>query len=131
MFQIIYWKLAPYLAPFFLLTTIVFFSMCVWRGEIILGLQAELIKDKNQEVKVIIEQVKAANEIGQQYEQRKADREELKVEVTHEIEKIVSVPLYSNLCFDYDGLHLLNSQISTINSTAQPDATLPPSKEFE
>lgn len=131
MFQIIYWKLAPYLAPFFLLTTIVFFSMCVWRGEIILGLQAELIKDKNQEVKVIIEQVKAANAIGQQYEQRKADREELKVEVTHEIEKIVSVPLYSNLCFDYDGLHLLNSQISTINSTAQPDATLPPSKEFE
>lgn len=131
MFQIIYWKLAPYLAPFFLLTTIVFFSMCVWRGEIILGLQAELIKDKNQEVKVIIEQVKAANEIGQQYEQRKAEREELKVEVTHEIEKIVSVPLYSNLCFDYDGLHLLNSQISTINSTAQPDATLPPSKEFE
>lgn len=131
MFQIIYWKLAPYLAPFFLLTTIVFFSMCVWRGEIILGLQAELIKDKNQEVKVIIEQVKAANEIGQQYEQHKAEREELKVEVTHEIEKIVSVPLYSNLCFDYDGLHLLNSQISTINSTAQPDATLPPSKEFE
>lgn len=131
MFQIIYWKLAPYLAPFFLLTTIVFFSMCVWRGEIILGLQAELIKDKNQEVKVIIEQVKAANEIGQQYEQRKADREELKVEVTHEIEKIVSVPLYSNLCFDYDGLHLLNSQISTINSTAQPDATLPSSKESD
>ena len=120
MVVLIYKKLAPYLAPFFLLTTIVFFAMCVWRGEVILGLQAEAIKDKDKEIKVVIEQHDSENKISLEYEQQKTNKQQEKIYVDRTVEKIITVPSYSNLCFDTDGMQSLNSYITQINSSRKP-----------
>lgn len=124
MVAIFYNKVAPYLAVFFLLTTIVFMSITVWRGEVILGLQSEVLSNKNQEVKVIIEQHEAANKVSKDYEDRKVDREKEKIYVTRQVEKIVSVPSYANECFDPIGLQYFNSQVSSINSSGKLNNTL-------
>lgn len=120
----LYLKFASWLAPFFLLTTIVFFVICVWRGEIILGLQAELIKDNKQEFKVTIEQHESANRISNEFEVRKTEREKEKEYVIRTVEKITAVPVYSNICFDDVGLHQLNSQIAAINGSGQPESAV-------
>lgn len=124
MVLIIYKKIAPYLCLFLALTTIGFAANNVWQGKVIVDLQSQLLKDRDQQIKVVIEQQHTANQVSQEYEQRKADRQEAKVVVTHEIEKIVSVPMYSGLCFDPDGLHLLNDQIRAINSSREPETTM-------
>ena len=51
MYWKLYAKIALWLMPFFLLTSLVFGAIAAYRGEIILGLQAQLIKNKTQEVK--------------------------------------------------------------------------------
>ena len=119
MVTLIYKKLAPYLAPFFLFIIVVLAAVCVWRGEVILGLQAELIKDKKQEVKVVIEQQENANKISLAYEQDKVGRQQEKVYVDREVEKIVTVPSYSNLCFDVSGMRVLNNYITSLNSSRE------------
>lgn len=124
MVAIFYTKVATYLAVFFLLTTIVFMSINVWRGEVILGLQSEVLSNKNQEVKVIIEQHEAANKVSKDYEDRKVNREKEKIYVTRQVEKIVSVPSYVNECFDPIGLQYFNSQVSSINSSGKLNNTL-------
>lgn len=120
-----YRKVSPLLAAFFMFTSVVFFLICLYRGEVILGLQAEHIKNKNQEVKVIIEQQDLANKISQQYEELKADRIQEKIYVDREIEKIVTVPIYSTVCFDTDGLQSVNSAITSANASTQSKATMP------
>lgn len=129
--MLIYRKLAPYLAPFFLLTTVVFMIMCVWRGEIILGLQADLIKDKKQEVKVVIEQQEIATKISLDYEQGKNTRQQEKVYVDREVEKIIAVPSYSNLCFDDVGMYSINNYIKSLNSTREPSGSVYPTTGAE
>lgn len=124
MVLLIYRKVAPYLCLFLALTTLGFALGNVWQGKVIVDLQSQLLKDRDQQIKVVIEQQHTANQVSQEYEQRKADREQTKVVVTHEIEKIVSVPMYSNLCFDTDGLHLLNDSIRAINGSSQPKTTM-------
>lgn len=124
-----YFKLAPLLVPFFMLTTVVFFVICVYRGEIILGLQSKLLTDKDQEIRVVVEQHESANNISKAYEQRQADREQEKIYVTNTIEKIVSVPSYSNLCFDPTGLQFLNGQVAAANSSSELSSALPSDKE--
>lgn len=124
MVAIFYNKVAPYLAVFFLLTTIVFMSITVWRGEVILGLQSEVLSSKNQEVKVIIEQHEAANKVSKDYEDRKVNREKEKIYVTRQVEKVVSVPSYANECFYPIGLQYFNSQVSSINSSCELNNTL-------
>lgn len=120
----LYLKFAPLLTIFFLFTTIVFFVICVWRGEIILGLQAELIKDNKQEFKVVLEQHESANKISNDYEVRKTEREKEKEYVVRTVEKIITVPVYSNICFDDVGLHQINSQISAVNGSGQSEPTV-------
>ena len=124
MVAIFYNKVAPYLAVFFLLTTIVFMSITVCRGEVILGLQSEVLSNKNQKVKVIIEQHEAANKVSKDYEDRKVDREKEKIYVTRQVEKIVSVTSYANECFDPIWLQYFNSQVSSINSSGELNNTL-------
>lgn len=125
MWMRLYVKLSPYISGFLLITTIVFFSMCVWRGEVILGLQAQLIKDNKQEIKVIVEQQESATKISLDYEQNKSVKQQEKIYVDREIEKVITVPMYSNLCFDDSGLHLINGEISKINSARQPTVAVP------
>ena len=120
----LYVRMSPLLAAFFLFTTVVFFAMCLWRGEIILGLQADALKSKDQEIKLVIEQHEGANKISHEYEVRKADKEQEKVYVDREVEKIVLMPSYGNECFDPIGLQSLNSQIASYNSAIKLEASM-------
>ena len=115
----LYVRLSPLLAAFLLLTTVVFFSMCLWRGEIILGLQSDALKDKDNEIKVVIQQRDGANKISHEYEVLKADKLQEKVYVDREVEKIVLMPSYGNECFNNDGLLSLNSAITALNDSGK------------
>ena len=115
----LYVRMSPLMAAFLLLTTIVFFAMCLWRGEIILGLQADALKNKDQEIKVVIEQHEGANKISHEYEIFKADKLQDKVYVDREVEKIVLMPSYGNECFNNDGLLSLNSAITALNDSGK------------
>lgn len=115
----LYVRMSPLMAAFLLLTTIVFFAMCLWRGEIILGLQADALKNKDQEIKVVIEQHDGANKISHEYEILKADKLQDKVYVDREVEKIVLMPSYGNECFDNDGLLSLNRAITALNDSGK------------
>ena len=115
----LYVRMSPLLAAFLLLTTVVFFSMCLWRGEIILGLQSDALKDKDNEIKVVIQQRDGANKISHEYEIFKADKLQDKVYVDREVEKIVLMPSYGNECFNNDGLLSLNSAITALNDSGK------------
>ena len=115
----LYVRMSPLLAAFLLLTTVVFFAMCLWRGEIILGLQSDALKNKDQEIKVVIEQHEGANKISHEYEIFKADKLQDKVYVDREVEKIVLMPSYGNECFNNDGLLSLNSAITALNDSGK------------
>ena len=119
-----YTKLASFLAALFFITTAVFFSMWMFRGEVIIDLQSQVIKDTQKEVKVIIEQHESANQISQQYEERRASNQKEKVYVDREVEKIVLMPSYGNECFDPIGLQSLNSQIASYNSALKLEASM-------
>lgn len=123
-----YTKLASFLAALFFITTVVFFSMWMFRGEVIIGLQSQVIKDTQKEVKVIIEQHESANQISQQYEERRASNQKEKVYVDREVEKIVLMPSYGNECFDAIGLQSLNSQIASYNSALKLEAPMQSSR---
>ena len=125
MLMSIYVRMSPILAAFFLTTSVVFFAMCLWRGEIILGLQSDALKNKDQEIKVVIEQHEGANKVSQEYEVRKADKEQEKVYVDREVEKIVYMPSYSNLCLDDIGLSQLNGRISSVNGSRKLEDAMP------
>lgn len=125
MLMSIYVRMSPILAAFFLMTSVVFFAMCLWRGEIILGLQSDALKNKDQEIKVVIEQHEGANKVSQEYEVRKADKEQEKVYVDREVEKIVYTPSYSNLCLDDIGLSQLNGRISSVNGSRKLEDAMP------
>lgn len=121
MIRVIYLRVAPFLAPFFLLTTLVFFGMCVWRGEIILGLQAQMIKDQKQVVELVVTHTEASNKVSQDYEVSKTEKQQEKVYVDREVEKIVLMPSYSNECFDTVGLQQINSYITSVNGSGKPE----------
>lgn len=125
MLMSIYVRMSPILAAFFLMTSVVFFAMCLWRGEIILGLQSDALKNKDQEIKVVIEQHEGANKVSQEYEVRKADKEQEKVYVDREVEKIVYMPSYSNVCLDDIGLSQLNGRISSVNGSRKLEDAMP------
>ena len=115
----LYVRMSPLLEAFLLLTTVVFFAKCLWLGEIILGLQSDALKNKDQEIKVVIEQHEGANKISHEYEIFKADKLQDKVYVDREVEKIVLMPSYGNECFNNDGLLSLNSAITALNDSGK------------
>ena len=124
MYWKLYAKIALWLMPFFLLTSLVFGAIAVYRGEIILGLQAQLIKNKTQEVKVIIEQQQASNVIGKEYEERKAQREQNRIVNNVQIEKVISESDNSSVCFDDAWLFQLNSQVASFNNPTESVSAL-------
>lgn len=112
----IYYRIAVFLAPFFLLTTIVFFLMCLYRGELILGLQAELLKNKDQVIKITLDTKTIANNVGKEYEESKVKRVQEKEVIIKEVERLVDNPVYRNICFDDDGLQQINNHINSYNN---------------
>lgn len=118
MIYAIYKRVSLFLAPLFLLTTLVFAVLTVYRGEIILGLQAELLKDKGKEIKIVIEQVQKLNEVSKEYEETKQTNNTAKQEKLREVEKINDQSEHSSVCITTDGLQLYNSIVS--NPTDEP-----------
>lgn len=121
----IYTRLSPFITLFFMFTTAVFFGICVWRGEIILGLQSEALKSKDQTVKLIVEQHEVANKVSHEFEIKTSNLEQEKIYVDREVEKIVLVPSYSNECFDLAGLQQVNNRITAFNSSRESEGTMP------
>lgn len=125
MVVLIYKKLAPYLTPFFMLTTVVFFVIGVIRGEQVMSLQTKFLDNKDKEIRVVVEQQQVAVKISQEYEDRKTGSIQEKVYVDREVEKIITVPSYSNMCFDDIGLQYFNGEITKLNSSRKLTNSLP------
>lgn len=125
MVVLIYKKLAPYLCGFFMLTTVVFFVLGFIRSEQIVSLQTELLKGKQQEIKVIVEQQEVAIKVSQGYEDQKTKSIQEKIYVDREVEKIITVPSYSNICFDDVGLQFYNSEVAKLNSARKLTNSMP------
>lgn len=116
MFVAWYKFLSPYLAGFFLITSLAFCGLSVYRGEVISSLQSDLIANKDQEIKVVIERHDLANQVATEYEKGRTERE-VKNEVTvKQIETIVKEPIYLNTCFDDSGVSVLNGYINSTNA---------------
>lgn len=45
--------------------------------------------------------------------------------ITKEVERVVEKPVYSNICFDDDGLRVITTAINGLEATGQPAPTLP------
>lgn len=118
----IYVLLAPYLAGFLLITTLAFVVLSVYRGEVISDLQRDLLVQKDQEIKVVIERNDMVNEVANQYEEGRIDRENTKEITLKQVETIVKEPIYLNTCFDPNGVSVLNGYITATPSTKYSEA---------
>ena len=77
---------------------------------------AKIQKLKDDQQQALIKKQNEVNQVSADYEQLKSEQR-VKVEtVTREVQKIVTQPIYSNVCFDDDGLQQLNSLISDNSS---------------
>jgi hypothetical protein len=117
--------ISPYLAGFFFITTIGFIVLAAYRGEMIVTLQSQLITNKDQQIKVIVEGVDNAQAISEAYELGKGERQIEKEFVVKQVDKIIEKPFYiSTVCLDSDGLSVLNGSISATDAS-QPESTVP------
>ncbi len=62
------------------------------------------------------EQQDKLNQASADYETLKSERQVKTETVTREIQKIIERPIYSNICIDDDGLHKINSLITSDTS---------------
>lgn len=69
-------------------------------------------------------QRKKYDKLAQELEDTKKKRQENVRTITKTVEKIVDRPVYSNVCLEPDGLHVINSAIKGEPSTIH-DAALP------
>lgn len=73
---------------------------------------AKVQKLKDDQQKALIEKQNNINKVSADYEQLKS-KQRVKVEkVTREVQKIVTKPVYSNVCFDDTGVSAINSHIT-------------------
>lgn len=73
---------------------------------------AKVQKLKDDQQKALIEKQNNINKVSADYEQLKS-KQRVKVEkVTREVQKIVTKPVYSNVCFDDTGVSAINSLIT-------------------
>ena len=73
-------------------------------------------KLKNDQQKALIDKQNEVNKVSADYEQLKSEQR-VKVEtVTREVQKIVTKPIYSNVCFDDTGVSAINSLITNDSS---------------
>ncbi len=64
-------------------------------------------------------------DLSSAFEAFKTERARSKVEVRHEVERIVERPVYARDCFDADGLRVLNAARGVPAATGEPDASVP------
>lgn len=83
-------------------------------AESVCNVKIQKLKDDQQ--KALIEKQNKINKVSADYEQLKSEQR-VKVEtVTREVQKIIERPIYSNVCIDDDGLHIINSLITDDSS---------------
>ena len=113
----IYRIISPYLAGFLAITTIAFLILSVYRGEIFSNLQREILINKDQEIKVIIERNDLVADIATNYEEGRVEREQIKEYTIKQVETIVKEPIYLSTCFDANGVSVLNGYIHATNAS--------------
>ena len=78
--------------------------------------QQKILKLKDDQQKALIKKQNEINQVSADYEQLKSEQR-VKVEtITSEVQKIVTKPVYSNVCIDDDGLRIINSLITDDSS---------------
>ena len=103
-------------APILLVIALVSIFTTVHRGEVIQGLQAEIIKNTKQDVTVVIEKVEAVNKIGYEYAETQTKILNDQKVVTREYTKIIEVPVFSNACISNDGVLKYNETFARYSS---------------
>lgn len=74
---------------------------------------AKILKIEQDAQKALLDKQNEINKVSADYEAEKS-KQRVQVEtVTSEVQKIVERPVYSNFCFDDDGLSKLNSLIAS------------------
>lgn len=107
-------------APILLVIALVSIFTTVHRGEVIQGLQAEIIKNTKQDVKVVIEKVEAVNKIGSEYAETQTKILNDQKVVTREYTKIIEVPVFSNECISSDGVLKYNETFARYSAKTDP-----------
>lgn len=77
--------------------------------------KAQIAKIEQEQQKALIEQQNKANEVSASYEAERAEQQVRTQVVYKTVEKIVTKPVYRNVCIDADGLHEINSLIKANN----------------
>lgn len=77
--------------------------------------KAQIAKIEQEQQKALIEQQNKANEVSASYEEERAEQQVRTQVVYKTVEKIVTKPVYRNVCIDADGLHEINSLIKANN----------------
>lgn len=103
--------LLRYIALFFLLTSIGLAILSIYRGEMIANYQAEALKAKTVEVKVILDSVAIADKISKDLDIQQTVITIEKEKSTHEIKEIIKDPIYLNTCFDDAGMQQLSKAV--------------------
>ena len=100
-----------YLSIFLLVMVIALASLSVYRGEVIRDLQADLLVNRDSQIKVIIDTTEMANKISHEVQNNMNTMETVKEKHTHEVERIIKEPIYLSTCFDTAGLSILTESI--------------------
>lgn len=101
-----------YLAGFFFLVSLGLAALAIYRGEVISGLQRELIAKQDKQINLVIDSNAIANKISKDFQIKVNVLDAQKEVTTHEVERIVKEPVYLNTCFDASGLSVLHQAIS-------------------
>lgn len=74
---------------------------------------AKILEIEQKQLKALAEKQNEINQVSADYETLKSEQRVQVETVTREVQKIIERPVYSNNCFDADGLQQLNSLIAS------------------
>ncbi|QTD62712.1 hypothetical protein [Acinetobacter towneri] len=74
---------------------------------------AKIQQIEQKHLKALAEKQNLINQVSADYETLKSEQRVQVETVTREVQKIIERPVYSNYCFDDDGLQQLNSLIAS------------------
>ena len=77
---------------------------------------AKIQKIKDDQQKALVEKQNNINKVSADYEQLKSEQRVITETKIREVQKIIERPIYSNVCIDDDGLHIINSLITNDSS---------------
>ena len=78
--------------------------------------QQKIQKLKNDQQQALIKKQNEVNQVSVDYEQLKSEQRTKVETITREVQKIVTKPIYSNVCFDDSGVSAINSLITNNSS---------------